>query len=129
MKMIQITSRNLRKARISIPLQRANVEALPYRSDTFDTVVNTMAFSGYPRADKAMSEFRRVLKPGGCLLLMDMGLLEDGNWIGRALVRLYEATGDIARDMAPIFSQHGFLFRHKTIGGCGSIHLYVAQKD
>jgi ubiquinone/menaquinone biosynthesis C-methylase UbiE len=129
MKMIQITTRNLRAAGISVPIQRANVEALPYRRGAFDTVVNTMAFSGYPRADKAMSEFHRVLKSGGRLLLMDMGLPEDRNWIGRALVRLYEATGDIARDMASIFSRHGFSFSHKTAGGYGSIHLYVAQKD
>ncbi len=129
MRLIRITSRNLQAAGISIPLQRANVEALPYRSDTFDTLVNTMAFSGYPRADQAMSEFRRVLKPGGRLLLMDMGLPEDGNWIGQLLVRLYEASGDIARDMGPIFSRHRFSFSHKTVGGRGSIHFYIAQKD
>ncbi len=62
-KMIQITTRNLKAAGISIPLQRANVEALPYKSEVFDTVVNTMAFSGYPRADQAMSEIRRVPSP------------------------------------------------------------------
>jgi ubiquinone/menaquinone biosynthesis C-methylase UbiE len=72
-KMIQITSRNLLAAGITIPLQRANVEAIPYRSETFDTVVNTMAFSGYPRAHRAMSEIRRVLKPGARLILIDAG--------------------------------------------------------
>ncbi len=128
-KMIRITSRNLLANGVRIPLQRASVEALPYRSETFDTVVNTMAFSGYPRADSAMSEICRVLKPGGRLVLIDIGYPEDGNWMGKNLARFIEATGDILRDMGKIFTQHGFAFSHETIGGFGSVHLYVAQKQ
>ena len=126
--MIKITSRNLLAAGIKIPLQRASVEALPYRSNTFDTVVNTMAFSGYPRADKAMGEIHRVLKPGACLVLIDIGYPEDGNLAGTAIARLIEATGDILRDMGKQFTKYGFTFDHKAIGGSGSVHLYIAQK-
>ncbi len=128
MKMIQITSRNLLAAGINIPLQRANVEALPYRSETFDTGVNTMAFSGYPRADRAMSEIRRVLKPGARLILIDVGWPEDGNWRGRIFTRLVEATGDIIRDMGLIFKRHGFEYRQEVVGLFGSLYLYIAQK-
>ena len=84
-KMIKVTSRNLLASGIKVPLQRASVEALPFRSETFDTVVNTMAFSGYPRADRAMSEIHRVLKPGARLVLIDIGFPEDGNWMGTTL--------------------------------------------
>ncbi len=128
-KMIQITSRNLKAVGAVVPLQRANVEALPYRSETFDTIVNTMAFGGYPRADKAMSEIRRVLKFGAHLILVDIGLPEDNNLAGRALAHLIAATGDVLRDMEPIFERHGFTFHHEVVGGFGSLHLYVAQKQ
>ncbi len=126
--MIRITSRNLQAAGIALPLQRAVVEALPYGSEVFDTVVNTMAFSGYPRADDALSEIRRVLKPGARLVLIDVGVPADGNWAGRALARFVEATGDILRDMAPLFTRHGFAFSHEAIGGFGAVQLYVAAK-
>ncbi len=127
-KMTQITSRNLRAAGQTAQLQRANVEALPFRREIFDTIVNTAAFSGYPRADRAMSEFHRVLKPGGRLVLIDAGFPKDGNWMGSALARLVEATGDILRDMGPIFIRNGFAFHDEVIGGFGSIYLYIAEK-
>ncbi len=127
-KMIRITSRNLKAVGATVPLQRANVEALPYRDETFDTVVNTMAFSGYPRADKAMSEIRRVLKPDARLILVDVGLPDDQNWRGRAFVRFISDTGDIIRDMPTIFTRHGFTFHREIVGAFGALHLYVAQK-
>ncbi len=127
-KMTRIASRNLRTVGVTAHLQRANVEAIPYRNETFDTIVNTAAFSGYPSADRAMSEFWRVLKPGGRLVLIDVGYPKDGNWHGRALARFTEATGDILRDMGPIFTRHGFSYQEEVIGGSGSIYLYIAQK-
>ena len=127
-KMIRITSRNLLAAGITIPLQRANVEALPFRSEIFDTVVNTMAFSGYPRADRAMSEIRRVLKPGARLVLIDIGYPDDRNWMGRAITHVIAATGDVIRDMGFIFAKNDFEFSNETIGLFGSLHMYVAQK-
>lgn len=128
-RMIEITSRNLKSVGSVAHLQRANVESLPYRSETFDTVVNTMAFGGYPKADKAMSEIRRVLKVGARLILVDAGLPEDNNLAGRVFVRLIAESGDVIRDMPPIFTRHGFTFHHETVGGFVSLHLYVAQKQ
>ena len=56
---------------IDTKLSIANVEKLPFQDKTFDTVINTMAFTGYPNGDKAMAELKRVLKKGGKLLLVD----------------------------------------------------------
>ncbi len=126
--MIRTTTKNLELAGLAVPLQQATVEALPYRAESFDTVVNTMAFSGYPRADQAMSEIRRVLRPGGRLVLVDMNLPEHENWIARFWLRLFLASGDILRDMGRVFSRHGFKFTDEAIGLSGSLHLYVAEK-
>jgi ubiquinone/menaquinone biosynthesis C-methylase UbiE len=42
---------------------------LPFRDATFDVVTSTEAFHWFPDQDGALREFRRVLAPGGRLLL------------------------------------------------------------
>ena len=69
--MVKIARKNLSRKGVRATLQRANVEALPFPENYFDTIVNTMAFTGYPNGDQAMAEFYRVLKTGGRLLIVD----------------------------------------------------------
>ncbi len=42
---------------------------LPFQSSVFDAVVSTEAFHWFPDQPAALAEFRRVLRPGGTLLL------------------------------------------------------------
>jgi SAM-dependent methyltransferase len=127
-RMVAIAKRNLRRAGLDAKLRRANVEDLPFDSDRFDTVVNTMAFSGYPDGASAMSELHRVLRPGGRLLIIDVAYPADGNRIGSALVGLWKRLGDVLRDLPALLAESGFDVREQEIGGSGSIHLYVATK-
>ncbi len=96
--------RNLARAGVQANLRQGNVEALPYPDASFDTVVNTMAFTGYPDGAKAMSELARVLRPGGRLVMIDIGYPRDGNRIGTSLVGLWKRAGDLIRDMTVLFS-------------------------
>jgi len=127
-RMIEVTRRNVARMGLQRLLARANVEALPYPNNSFDTVVNTMAFTGYPRGDRALGEFRRVLKPGGRLVLVDFDFPENRNLFGYWLVRLMEAAGDTIRPIGELLGKHGFSFVEREIGGFGSVHLYVADK-
>jgi ubiquinone/menaquinone biosynthesis C-methylase UbiE len=127
-KMLAVATHNLAAAHVAVPLVRGGVESLPYRSASFDTVVNTMSFSGYPRADTAMAEISRVLKATGRLVLIDIAPPPDRNWLGAAMIRLWAASGDIVRDMDGVLQRHGFAFSCEPIGGFGSVHLYVAAK-
>jgi len=119
---------NLRRSGVSAWLQQADVESLPYRDGEFDSVLNTMAFSGYPDADRAMAELSRVLKPGGRLVLIDVSYPADGNWLGTRLTGLFRGLGDLIRDMDALFERFGFDTTDTAIGGRGCIHLYVATK-
>ncbi len=123
-----IAKHNLQKMGVRALIQQADVEHLPYRPESFDTVVNTMSFTGYPDGQKAMAEISRVLKDGGRLVLIDINYPSDKNWLGMNLTRLWASTGDIIRDMGNLFKQSGFGYIDEEVGGFGSVHLYVATK-
>lgn len=128
-RMVAIAQRNLRRAGVTAELRQANVESLPYPDGQFDTVVNTMAFSGYPDGRRAMTQLHRVLRRRGRLVLIDVGYPHDGNRLGSALVGVWRRAGDVIRDMPPLFESFGFDVHHEQIGGFGSVHLYVATKQ
>ena len=127
-KLVSVARDNLRKKGIAVKLQRGDVESLPYDDETFDCVVNTMAFTAYPDSTKAMSELHRVLKSGGTLVLIDIHYPADRNWLGMRMTRFWAALGDIIRDMDAVFRQFDFEYTDREIGGFGSVHLYVAEK-
>lgn len=127
-KLVSVAGGNLKKKGLTANLQKGNVESLPYDDETFDCIVNTMAFTAYPDGVKAMSEFHRVLKPGGKLVLIDIDYPADRNWLGMRMTRLWAALGDILRDMGALFRRFDFDYTDREIGGFGSVHLYVAEK-
>ena len=126
--MVAAARQNLARVKGTADLRQGNVESLPYKSSTFDTVINTMAFTGYPDAHKAMSELHRVLKPGGTLVMVDIAYPQDGNWLGVQLTKFWMAFGDLVRDMKPLFEAFNFAYSDQEIGGFGSVHLYIAEK-
>ena len=111
-------------ARLSV----ADVYALPFPDRCFNTILCTMAFTGYPDGEAAMSEISRVLMAEGRFLLIDVNYPNGGGRLGTWAARAWLAFGDIIRDMAPIFEAHGFDFVDREIGGFGSVHYYIAQK-
>jgi ubiquinone/menaquinone biosynthesis C-methylase UbiE len=126
--MAQTAKRNLQRRGLSAALQQADVYYLPYAENSFATLVNTMAFSGYPYGKGALAEMGRVLKPGGKLVMIDIDYPKDRNRLGMALTKFWMASGDLIRDMGGLFEESGWEFQEEEIGGGGSVHLYVAEK-
>ena len=52
------------------PIQ-GDSERLPFASATFDIVTCANSFHHYPHQDRAIAEMRRVLRPGGRLMVID----------------------------------------------------------
>ncbi len=127
--MVEVGRRNLERAGIDADLRQGNVESLPYPDDSFDTVVNTMAFSGYPDAARAMGELCRVLRPGGRLVMIDINYPNDHNRLGTFLVNAWRRSGDLIRDVGPLFESCGLSVHEEEIGGFGSVHLYVCTRE
>jgi len=79
----------------------ADAENLPLEDAGFDAVVNLISFHHYPNPDKAIAEFRRVLRPGGRLVLIGFDL--DSYFIQLAQ-RVNRWTRNIAGDA---WQKHG----------------------
>jgi ubiquinone/menaquinone biosynthesis C-methylase UbiE len=80
---------------------RADAENLPLEDAGFDAVVNLISFHHYPNPDKAIAEFRRVLRPGGRLVLIGFDL--DSHFIQFAQ-RVNRWTRNVAGDA---WQKHG----------------------
>jgi len=126
--MIQITAKKIKKEASSASISKGNVENMPYANNTFDTVINTMAFTGYPDGEKALAEMKRVLRKNGKLLLMDFDYPADRNIIGYSLVKLGEMYGDIMKDLKGYLERSGLEYKETYVGGFGSVYLFVCTK-
>lgn len=68
-------------------LVRGDAGRLPFAEASFDKVVCTNSFHHYPDHARALAEMRRVLKPGGLLVLVDP---RSDHLFGRAAIDLVE---------------------------------------
>jgi ubiquinone/menaquinone biosynthesis C-methylase UbiE len=68
-----------RTARTNRPTEVVDspAQALRVPDATFDAVVSTLVLCSVPRQDEALSELRRVLKPGGTLVFLEHVLAVD----------------------------------------------------
>ncbi len=126
--MVRTARHHLARAGLTADLQVADVEHLPYADGTFDTVLTTMAFSGYPDGRTAMAELLRVLRPDGRLIVIDINYPGDGNRIGTLLVNAWRRSGDLIRDINSLLGEFGIDVTDREIGGFGSVHLYLASR-
>lgn len=117
-----------KKCHQNIKFTHGNVEKMPYPDEFFDTIVNTMAFSGYPSGNIAMAEMLRVLKKDGVLLILDYDYPKDGNIFGYLMVRFIEKCGDIIKDIESISKANQTTCKRKVVGAFGSIQLFIIRK-
>ena len=69
-----IARRKARRAGISVQLDQGMAYALPYADGSFDAVVSTLTFHHLTpdQQARALAEVRRVLRPGGRLVIADV---------------------------------------------------------
>jgi ubiquinone/menaquinone biosynthesis C-methylase UbiE len=65
-----VTARK-RPCRACATVTQADAQSLPFASRTFQTAVGTLVFCSIPDPGRALAEIRRVLEPGGLLLLLE----------------------------------------------------------
>jgi len=110
---------------------RANAEALPFRSGTFDLLICTNSFHHYLHPAQALAEMRRVLRPGGRLYLGDVTsdslLGKTLDWRARRRepehVRFYN-TGEYQR----LFAAAGLSYQPAP-SGLWVFKIHVGEKE
>jgi ubiquinone/menaquinone biosynthesis C-methylase UbiE len=69
---VEIARRNAAAEGVEVRFELGNAAALPVESESVDFVVCRAAFKNFTEPVKALEEMRRVLRPGGTALLIDM---------------------------------------------------------
>lgn len=69
--MLAVAEARAQALELQISLKEADAQDLPFEDRSFDTVVCTYALCSVPDEAVAVLEMRRVLKPGGRLILVD----------------------------------------------------------
>lgn len=72
--MLDCARKNANACGMKVDLRVGDAENLPFEDNSFDAVVNRWVLWTVPDPNAAVSEWTRVLKPGGRLLIFD------GNW-------------------------------------------------
>ncbi|RMD66153.1 class I SAM-dependent methyltransferase [Candidatus Pacearchaeota archaeon] len=71
--MLSLAKKRALKLKRKIDFRIADTENLPFKDNTFDTVVNSLALCTYRNPVKALKEIARVCKPSGKILLFEHG--------------------------------------------------------
>ncbi len=69
---VDIATHNARAARVNIDFRQGNAAAMPFPDNSFDRIVCRAAFKNFSQPIAAMNEMHRVLKPGGCAVIIDL---------------------------------------------------------
>lgn len=127
--MVQKAETNSRDQK-NVHFRRANVEALPFDTDSFDHVICSNAFHHFSDPDQAVREAHRVLRPRGRIYILDVTadsfairLLDRlSRRLERGHVRIYST-----QQYRALFQRAGLLYvRGKSIMPSWKIH--VGQK-
>jgi demethylmenaquinone methyltransferase/2-methoxy-6-polyprenyl-1,4-benzoquinol methylase len=69
--MVEIGRDRLLDQGLAAPIAQCDGQALPFRSESFDCVTVAFGLRNMTRKELALAEMRRVLKPGGRLLVLE----------------------------------------------------------
>jgi ubiquinone/menaquinone biosynthesis C-methylase UbiE len=115
-----------------VDLREGDAQALEFANANFDTVVFTLSLCSIPDDGKAISEAKRVLRPGGRLLLLEH--VASPRWLVRTVQRLLDwitvrTVGDhLVRDPLVHVQAQGFEVERMDRLKWGIVERVAARK-
>ncbi|HVB86685.1 MAG TPA: class I SAM-dependent methyltransferase [Candidatus Dormibacteraeota bacterium] len=69
---VEIARRNAQQQHVTVDFQQGNASQMPFADASFDLIVCRAAFKNFSEPVRALAEMRRVLRPGGKALIIDL---------------------------------------------------------
>ena len=69
---VEIARRNAAAARVAVDFRQGSASAMPFPPESFDFLFCRAAFKNFSEPVRALQEMRRVLKPGGKAMIIDL---------------------------------------------------------
>lgn len=113
----------------AVRLSLADAAALPFDADRFDTVVDTFSLCVFERPDAVLAEAKRVLKPGGRLIVLE----HDDGPVSRVMA-FTRGTSSVAstcaydQDVQALIRGAGLAIRETSVAAGGCLRQVVAEK-
>lgn len=85
--MLERARRKAEKSALAVDLRLMDAECLDFPEHSFDTAIASFVFCSVPDPLRGLAELRRVLKPGGRLLLLEH-VLSSKPWLAALMRRL-----------------------------------------
>jgi ubiquinone/menaquinone biosynthesis C-methylase UbiE len=129
--MLTFAERRAHALGLEVDLAVGDAQRLDFAGDQFDTVTATLLLSTVPNPRRAVEEMRRVLRPGGRLLILDFARspLAPVRWIEQALAPLTARSRfSLLRDPLDYLESVGFALDHVDRFRLGVIEEIVARK-
>src|SRR5215217_7622118 len=80
--MLEIARKRADELGVDAHLREGDAQELPFPEASFDTVVCTLSLCNIPNDRRGIAEMKRVLRPGGRLLLLDHVRSSSKAWLG-----------------------------------------------
>jgi ubiquinone/menaquinone biosynthesis C-methylase UbiE len=130
--MLEVARKRARELGRAVELREADAQELPFPDGSFDSVVCTFSLCAITDDRRAISEMKRVLRPGGRLMLADH--IAGKLWPIRAAQRLLELVtvplqGEhfLRRPLETVQAE-GFEVQRRERFGAGIVERIVARK-
>lgn len=130
--MLVIARKRAVEAKLDVDLRQGDAQALEFPDESFDTVVITLALCTIPNDRAAVREIKRVLRPGGKLILLEH--VRSPIAPVRAVQRLLDPltvhfeADHIVRDPLDYLAEEGFEVQDVTRLKWGIVERTVARK-